>query len=205
MIAFRFCATVEPAPRGRSKPVLCGDALRGQRLAHLQVDPVRLVELGRLGIRRTRAVQRVEIEARRACLQELCRRHVLTEHDVGLVEGEVVVDELSEIGEARRDLPCTSSAGRHGLADLPGVRLAELAVDSARPHPREAKRRHLRLDRGRERALAAPDALRQQTFADDEVALRPVALHNVLLSSRMRARMFGGSRSSTLQPERAIW
>ena len=47
------------------------DAVRGDGLADLQVHAVGLVELGRGGVLRAGAVERVEVEARRARLQQL--------------------------------------------------------------------------------------------------------------------------------------
>ena len=54
MIALRFFAAVLPAPRGRSKPSFAGMPAVGERLAHLQVDAVGLVELRRLRVARAR-------------------------------------------------------------------------------------------------------------------------------------------------------
>jgi len=202
MIAYASAPRSSPL-RGEGRSRLSPGCLPRPASCHLQVEAVGLVELRGLRIRRAAPVERVEVEARRARLQELRRRHVLVEHDVGLVEREVVVDELAEVRETGWNLPCASAACRHRLADLPGVRLAELAVHPARPHAREAKRRHLRLDRGCERALPASGALCQKSLADDEVALRAVLVHT---ASRRRAEFADVRRSpsSTLQPERVI-
>ena len=72
------------------------------RPAHLQVAVV-LVERGAGRVRRSRAVERVEVQARRAALQQLRGRHVLAQHHRRLVERQVVVDELAEVGVAGRD------------------------------------------------------------------------------------------------------
>jgi hypothetical protein len=57
---------------------------------------------------------------------------VLAQHDVGLVEREIVVGELAEVREAGRDPRCAAPADRHRRGDLLPVRLAELAVRSSR-------------------------------------------------------------------------
>jgi hypothetical protein len=89
-----------PHPAGKVEPVHRGEIADRDRLSHLQVEPVRGVELRRVGILRPRPVQRVEVEARRAGLEEIAGGDVLAERDVGLVEGEVVVEELAQVGEA---------------------------------------------------------------------------------------------------------
>ena len=71
--------------------------------AHLQVDAVAVEHRG-FRIIGAGPVQRVEIEARRAALEQLRGRDRLAEHDLGLVERQVVIDELTEIGEPGRHL-----------------------------------------------------------------------------------------------------
>ena len=154
--------------------VLGRDAVGGHRLAHLEVHAVGLVELRRLRVLRAGAVQRVEVEAGRAGLQQHARVDLRPEHDRRLVERQVVVDELAEVGEAGRDLRGLAAAGGHQRAELAAVRLAELLARALRAHAREAERR-ARLRGGRERATFV--ALRQQALADDEVALGTVFLH----------------------------
>ena len=92
-----------------------GAALGG--LADLESRLVRLVELRRHGVERARAVQAVEVERRRTALHELGRRDLVAERDQGLVEGEVVVDELAEVGETRRDV--VVAVGRRASSPAP--------------------------------------------------------------------------------------
>jgi hypothetical protein len=123
-IARRLAFALEPAPRGRSKPVLGGGDGRA-------------------------------------------------EHDRRLVEREVVVEELAEVGEARRDLRRAAAARGHQHAELAAVGLAELAARALRAHAREAERRR----RGGARDDAAVAALCEQALTDDEVAFGAMLVH----------------------------
>ena len=166
------------ALRGRSEPG--GPALRR---AFLEVDPVGGVELRRAGIAWPVAVERVEVEARRARLQQRRRRDVDALHQRALVERQVVVDELAEVRVAGRDLPRREIVVRHRLRDLQAVRPAELLARPLRPEPREPKRRsrgqRRRGPRGRGKRYDIPAAasLAEQALADDVVGLRTMPFH----------------------------
>ena len=190
----RSCCPLRAAGRSRS--------CREDGLPGLEVQAVGRVELRRFGVLRARPVERVQVEARRPRLEQLRRRDVRPQHDVGLVEGQVVVEELPEVGEAGRDLRLAAPGLGHRLADLLAVGLAELAARTARAHPREAERRHRRGrqgrrgDRGDRRAVgraavAASDRLAQQSLADYEVALGAMRDHgaHALTPLGCRARM----------------
>jgi hypothetical protein len=146
----------------------------GDGVARLQVLLVGLVELLRLGVERAGAVERVEVEAGRAALEQLRRRLVLAEHDGRLVERQVVVDELPEVGEAGRDPGRSAAARGHRVGELPAHSVGELHSDAARAHAREAERRA-----GLEaRAVgASAHALVQQSLADYVVTLRAMVRH----------------------------
>jgi hypothetical protein len=119
-----------------------------------------LVELRRLRILRTGAVERVEVEARRPVLHELGRRDPIAERDRRLVEGQVVVDELPEIGEAGRHSRLAPPAARgHRVGNALQQRVRKRLALGA--EPRETKRRSGSLDGRGERSLAAADALRE--------------------------------------------
>ena len=184
MIARRLAFCVVPAPRGRSWPSNAGIGVDRRGLAHLQVAVVG-VELRRLRLARPGAVERVQVEARGARLQQLRRRDVLSQHHRGLVERQVVVDELAEVREAGGDAGVPAAAGRHRVGELAPVGLAERGA--ARPHAREAERRRRRL-RGRGQGPRAPvHALAEQPFAKHEVALRSMRLHAATLAGTRRA------------------
>ena len=185
MIALRFSSTVEPAPRGRSNPCLPVNPPAVIGLPHLQVQPVRLVEVRRLGVVRPFSVHRVEVEARRPSLQEIDRRDVVAEHDVRPVERQVVVDELADIRVAGRESGLSSGSRSHRRGDLVQDGVTELLAHAARAHAREPERRDVGLESCGERPLAATPALAEQSFADDEVALGSVVLfHDSPLSLR---------------------
>ena len=177
-------------PARQVKALLRRDPPLSERLPHLQMETVGRVELGRHGIARSGPVQGIEVETRRSRLQELRRGDVLTQHDARLVEGQVVVRELTQVCEAGRDLRRAAAAHGHDVADLLPVGLAELAPDAVRPHPREAKRRGQLLESRGKRAFSASDALCEQTLAHDEVALRTMVFHgassNQLLGNKGR-------------------
>ena len=124
------------------RPVRAGP----DRVAGPQPHPVRRIEPGRACVGRTGAVQRVEVQRRRAALQQLGRRDVLAQADIGHVHRQVVVDELTEIGVAGRHVAVTPAALGHRL----GQPQRELLRDrpAAWPHPREAERRRGGAPRG---------------------------------------------------------
>ena len=161
--------------------VLRGQPVAGGGLAHLQVEPVGLVELLRSGISRARAVEGVEVEARRAGLEERGRSDVLPEHHVRLVEGQVVVDELAEVREARRDPDRAPSRDGHRLREGLSRPLGDLLAATLRAHAGEAEGRGRRLGGSGERRLTAAEALAEQALAEDVVALGSV-FHGPLLS-----------------------
>ncbi len=146
------------------------------RRAHLQVQAV-AVELRRPGVVRPGAVERVEVEHRRAALEQVGGRDVDAEHDARLVERQVVVDELAEVGEAGRDPRPGARPGGHRLGELAACHVAQLLAAAGRAHAREAERRRQGLDLGRERLRAAAAALGQEALAEHVVALRPVVFH----------------------------
>lgn len=93
--------------------------------AGAQPHAVRLVAPDAVGVAGAEAVQGVQVESRRAALHELLDGDLLTEEPVGPVHGEVVVDELAEVGVAGGDLGVRlpGLAGRdHGRGDPPGQR-----------------------------------------------------------------------------------
>ena len=104
--ALRLAALLGPVPDARQ--VVPGLGARRAATAivvpGLEVQPVGRVELRRPGVARPVAVQRVEVEPRRAALQQVGRADVLPEHHVGAVHGQVVVDELAEVGVAGGDV-----------------------------------------------------------------------------------------------------
>jgi hypothetical protein len=177
------CALEEVGP----KPSNRGVDLHRDGLSHLQVESVRRVDLGRVGILRARPVQRVEIEARRAGLEELARRDVLAERDVGPVEGEVVVDELAEVGEAGRDLRRSAAARGDRVAAPLAVGLGELAIGPLRP---------IRENRNGGVTAAAvailgswpPTVSPREPLAEDEEALGTMLFHAALLWSKCSLR-----------------
>jgi hypothetical protein len=98
--------------------------------AGLEVHAVGLVELRRLRVLRAGAVQRVEVEAGRARLQQRGRGDVRPEHHVRLVERQVVVDELAEVREARGDRRRLTAA-----AAISSPSFLRIARDGWRPVP----------------------------------------------------------------------
>ena len=133
------------------------------------------VELRRLGILRAGSVQRVEVEARRASLHQLGRRDALAEHDLRLVERQVVIDELADVGVAGRDAGGAPRARGHRVRETLQRPHGELFP--LRPEPGEAERRRRSLDGGRKRTPAPADALGEEPLTEDEVTLRAVMLH----------------------------
>ena len=124
-----------------ARVVVLGEAVvrpRGAGRAREQVDLVGRVELRRhVG---PEAVERVEVQARRAPLDEVDDRHGDVVAQPALVEGEVVVDELAEVGEPGRDVAVLRVARpRHRGADLAPVGLAELPAVALRALSREAE------------------------------------------------------------------
>ena len=105
------------------------------RGAGLQAHLVRLVELGaEVG---SQAVERVEVEAGRARLLERGGGEGDAAGELALVEGQVVVDELAEVGVAGRDgaVHLAVAQPRHADGDLQPVGLSELGPLG--PDPRE--------------------------------------------------------------------
>ena len=165
------------------------------RGAGLEVQAVVLVELRGLLVGRARAVQRVEVEARRARLEQLRRCDLLTQADLGDVHGQVVVDELAEVGVARRHVSPAATPLGHRLGQL----LDQAGPDrpALRPDAREPERRRLVRGQARRRrglgigdriGLVAPAATHlgvHQALALDEEALGTV-------SSRHRATVGAG-------------
>src|SRR5262245_35932042 len=143
------------------------------RLPHLQVQAVRLVELGRRRVLRPGAVQRVEVEARRPTLEQFARRDVIAERHVGLVEREVVVEELTEVRVAGRNPGGTTAALGHRLGDLQ-------PTGAGRSHPGEAERWRTGRGIADQPRLSTPDGLAQQSLADDEETLRTMPFHDDL-------------------------
>ncbi len=104
--------------------LLVGELAVVRRLAHLELAPVVVEELLRLRVVGAGAVERVEVERRRAALAQLRRGDVGAERDLRLVEGQVVVDELPEVRVAGRDGAVRPRAAR-------GHRLREPSCGSA--------------------------------------------------------------------------
>jgi hypothetical protein len=76
-----------------------------------------------------------------------------------------VVEELAEVGVARRNLPWGEIVDRHRLGDLQPVRLSQLLAGALRPHARETERRHRLLD-CREHPWLASERLVEEPFAE---------------------------------------
>ena len=153
-------------------------------VARLEVQPVGLVELGRSRVARPGAVQGVEVEPRRTALHQLGRRDVLAERDVGAVEGEVVVDELADVGVAGRHVALAATAldHRHGqLLDHRGTEGFSLRAAAGEPERRRLGSRErsgrrgcrvLRLvDRVGYVAVPPSELGADETLADDEERL----------------------------------
>jgi len=131
------------------------DAVDRLGRAGLEVHAVGLVELRRLRVLGAGAVERVEVEAGRARLQQHARVDLRPEHHVRLVERQVVVDELAEIREARGDRRRLAAARRHQRAELLARALAELAPAALRAHAREPERRRRLRGHGARPAVGA--------------------------------------------------
>ena len=80
---------------------LLGVGADPDRGADLEVQAVGLVELRRARVGRAGAVEGVQVQPGGAALHQLGRGDVVAEPDVGVVHGQVVVDELAEVGVAR--------------------------------------------------------------------------------------------------------
>src|SRR3954454_18223779 len=76
----------------------------------------------------------VQVKARRAALQQLRGRDARTERDRGLIEGQVVIEELPEVGVAGWNLSRAVAAGRHRVGELLADCVVELASGSLRAH-----------------------------------------------------------------------
>jgi hypothetical protein len=149
-------------------------------LAHLQMDAV-AVELGRHRVAGPRSVERVEVQAGGAVLDQLGQRDVLPERDRRPVEREVVVDELAQVRVARRNAPEAATTGGHRPRELAVIGLPELLAGALRPHPREPERR----DGGRGPASGGDDRHLRHVPAlaghiDHTFALDPIALGTVM-------------------------
>ena len=100
--------------------------------ARPQVDVVRLIERGILV--RPSAVERVEVKRRRAALEHLERRLGIAEGLLRRVHGQVVVDELAQVREPRRDVRLRAAGARHrGGQRLPRGVVELVVAPPARP------------------------------------------------------------------------
>ena len=178
------------------------DAADGLGLAHLEVAVV-LVELRRAGVGGALAVERVQVQRGRAALDQVRRGDVGPERDRRLVEGQVVVDELAEVGEAGGDLAEAAAALGHREGELLARGVAELGA--LRHHAREAERRRggrCEGDRGG-RAGAVLVRLAEQALTDDEVRLG--AVHGASLSpSEARGQRLQTAPANTSSGSRAL-
>ena len=169
------------APGGRARPGAPrkvkagsgGETAGRDGVARPQVKAVGLVELRRPWIARPGAVEGIEVESRRAPLEQPSRRDGLAQHRVSPVEAQVVIDELTQVGEAGRD-PGVAGVTEHRRAQRGESGLAELVTCAARPHAREAKRRRSPLGDRRKGPGAPAGTLAEQSFAEDEEALGAV-------------------------------
>ena len=178
--------------RGLSRQVRAWRA--ALRRAQLQMDAVGLVELRRGGILGAVAVQRVEVEARRARLEERRRRDVGALHQPALVEGQVMVEELAEVREPGRDLPrrgCRpSSPGRSSAGWAYRAACRSPSAPCARSGTAAPSRART------QRALPASARLPEEPLADDEVGFRTVPVH-VPLPLVNNARAEAATRHTT--------
>ena len=159
--------------------ILVAPASRRGSGPHLEVDPVGLVEAPRTGLPRSSSVERVQVEARRARLLELLHADVITERDLRLVEREVVIDELAEIGEPGRDRPRPAVRGRHRLGDLAPHGEADGAAggtDAGEPEGRHGGQRRARAPGHGELGRVGA----HHAFTDDEIGVPRVTLHGSL-------------------------
>ncbi len=177
---------------GKVEAGLGGDAFGRLRPSHPHVHAVGLVERRRIRILRPRPIERIEVEARRAPLKELRRGDGVAQGDAGPVEGQVVVRELTEVREARRDLGRATATCGHCPAEPLEGRIGELVTPALRPHAREAKRRRLGFDSCRQGAPPSPHALGEKSLAEDEEALGTMRFHDALLSSNAVERASPG-------------
>ena len=138
--ALRFAALFGPVPtRGRSCPGLAAVGRDRDRRTGLEVQAVG-VELRRRRVAGTVAVERVEVQARGPALEQVDRTDVVAEHHVGAVHGEVVVDELAEVGVAGRHVAGSPAADDHRAGQLPGRGRAEGGAPGADPGEPERRR-----------------------------------------------------------------
>ena len=125
--ARQIVAVIAGHAAGRHVDVLADQQLRTGRLA-VRIAGIARVELP--AAVRTQSVDRVEIQRRRA--EILDRRRVgLLLADRGQIQRDVVIDELTEIGEARRDVGVV--AGRIAGVRRPSSRRRAPAADRRRP------------------------------------------------------------------------
>ena len=120
------------------------------------------VELRRARILRPDAVERVQIEARRPRLLDVRGRDVRPLHQRGLVEGQVVVDELAEVGEPGGDRPVGAVVARSSPARSSGGSARRAVCPSLLAPACEAELRHGRLDGGRRASIPAAEALAEE-------------------------------------------
>src|SRR4051794_34631843 len=135
---------------------------------------------------RSGPVQGVQVEPRRPALEQLGRADVLTELDVRPVGGQVVIDELTQIGEAGWDVGVRLALLDHRGGDLASVGVAELTTLRADPREPERRRRTGRQCRRRSRSLVHPVRLAAgpatQTRVDEPLTFDEAALGAVLHS-----------------------
>jgi hypothetical protein len=153
-----------------------------RRGADLELHAVLGVEGLVVLVARTPAVHRVEVERGRPALQQLVEVDVAAELRLRAVHRQVVVDELAEIGEPRRDGRVLRVGLRNGRirrhrggecdAQLL-VRLGALRTQSREPEPAQLLRRG-GLAHGGLTVLAEF----QHAFAHDEETVARVPLHN---------------------------
>ncbi len=165
--------------------VVPGRERRWARGARLELHAVLGVEDLVVLVTRAAAVDRVEVQRRRAALQQLVDVDVLAELRLGAVHRQVVVDELAEVGEARRDggiagvglrdLRIRRHRRREGLPQrLVGSR--SLGPQSREPEPAQLLRRGGLTRDGLTFAVEF-----QHTFAHDEETVARVPLHIIPL------------------------
>ena len=118
---------------------------------------------------------------------------MLPEHYACLVEGQVVVDELAEVGEARRDADRAASSDGHRIREALPRPLGDLLAPAFRAHAGEAEGRGLRLGGSRQRRLTAAEALAEQALAEDVIALGSM-FHGLSFPGKMRTKKAPGGR-----------
>ena len=151
--------------------------------AHPQLQLVRRVEAVVVPVVGPAPVHRVQVQGRRPALQQLVDRDVLAERPRRVVQGQVVVDELAQIGEAGRNRRIRGLRLGRRRRGCRGHRRGDLLEDRGvdRPalgqQPGEPELAQGRLGR---RPLADPAlAVRgQDSLADDVIVLAHVTFHD---------------------------